>query len=860
MFERFTDRARRVVVLAQEEARMLNHNYIGTEHILLGLIHEGEGVAAKALESLGISLEGVRSQVEEIIGQGQQAPSGHIPFTPRAKKVLELSLREALQLGHNYIGTEHILLGLIREGEGVAAQVLVKLGADLNRVRQQVIQLLSGYQGKEGGGEPAGAGARTSGGGEAGTPSTSLVLDQFGRNLTAAAAQGKLDPVIGRSKEIERIMQVLSRRTKNNPVLIGEPGVGKTAVVEGLAQAIVNGNVPETLKDKQLYTLDLGSLVAGSRYRGDFEERLRKVLKEIDTRGDIILFIDELHTLVGAGAAEGAIDAASILKPKLARGELQTIGATTLDEYRKYIEKDAALERRFQPVQVGEPSVEHAIEILKGLRDRYEAHHRISITDSALVAAATLADRYINDRFLPDKAIDLIDEAGARMRIRRMTAPPDLRAFDDKIADARREKESAIDEQDFEKAASLRDKEKQLIGERAEREKQWRAGDLDVVAEVDEEQIAEVLGNWTGIPVFKLTEEETTRLLRMEDELHKRIIGQEDAVKAVSKAIRRTRAGLKDPKRPSGSFIFAGPSGVGKTELSKALANFLFGEDDALIQIDMGEFHDRFTASRLFGAPPGYVGYEEGGQLTEKVRRKPFSVVLFDEIEKAHSEIYNTLLQVLEDGRLTDGQGRTVDFKNTVLIFTSNLGTGDISKAVGLGFTSGDSDGANYDRMKQKVNDELKKHFRPEFLNRIDDIVVFHQLTQDQIIEMVDLMLNRVGNALKNKDMGLEVSDQAKSLLAKRGFDPVLGARPLRRTIQREIEDALSEKILFGEIAAGQIVEVDVEGWDGEGKGEDAKFTFAGKPKPAIDLEKSDDVVPALVADASSGTTPSETA
>ena len=860
MFERFTDRARRVVVLAQEEARMLNHNYIGTEHILLGLIHEGEGVAAKALESLGISLEAVRSQVEEIIGQGQQAPSGHIPFTPRAKKVLELSLREALQLGHNYIGTEHILLGLIREGEGVAAQVLVKLGADLGRVRQQVIQLLSGYQGKEGGGEPAGAGARTSGGGEAGTPSTSLVLDQFGRNLTAAAAQGKLDPVIGREKEVERVMQILSRRTKNNPVLIGEPGVGKTAVVEGLAQAIVRGDVPEILKDKQLYTLDLGSLVAGSRYRGDFEERLKKVLKEIRTRGDIILFIDEIHTLVGAGAAEGAIDAASILKPMLARGELQTIGATTLDEYRKHIEKDAALERRFQPVQVGEPSVEHAIEILKGLRDRYEAHHRISITDSALVAAATLADRYINDRFLPDKAIDLIDEAGARMRIRRMTAPPDLRAFDEKIADARREKESAIDAQDFEKAASLRDKEKQLIGERAEREKQWRAGDMDVAAVVDEEQIAEVLGNWTGIPVFKLTEEESSRLLRMEDELHKRVIGQDDAVKAISRAIRRTRAGLKDPKRPSGSFIFAGPTGVGKTELSKALAEFLFGEDDALIQIDMGEYHDRFTASRLFGAPPGYVGYEEGGQLTEKVRRKPFSVVLFDEIEKAHPEIYNTLLQVLEDGRLTDGQGRTVDFKNTVLIFTSNLGTGDISKAVGLGFTSGDSDGANYDRMKQKVNDELKKHFRPEFLNRIDDIVVFHQLTQDQIIEMVDLMLNRVGNALKNKDMGLEVSDQAKSLLAKRGFDPVLGARPLRRTIQREIEDALSEKILFGEIAAGQIVEVDVEGWDGEGKGEDAKFTFAGKPKPAIDLEKSDDGVPALVADASSGTTPSETA
>jgi len=851
MFERFTDRARRVVVLAQEEARMLNHNYIGTEHILLGLIHEGEGVAAKSLESLGISLEGVRSQVEEIIGQGQQAPSGHIPFTPRAKKVLELSLREALQLGHNYIGTEHILLGLIREGEGVAAQVLVKLGAELTRVRQQVIQLLSGYQGKET--AEAGSGGR---GGESGSPSTSLVLDQFGRNLTAAAMEGKLDPVIGREKEIERVMQVLSRRTKNNPVLIGEPGVGKTAVVEGLAQAIVNGEVPETLKDKQLYTLDLGSLVAGSRYRGDFEERLKKVLKEINTRGDIILFIDELHTLVGAGAAEGAIDAASILKPKLARGELQTIGATTLDEYRKYIEKDAALERRFQPVQVGEPTVAHTIEILKGLRDRYEAHHRVSITDAAVVAAATLADRYINDRFLPDKAIDLIDEAGARMRIRRMTAPPDLREFDEKIADARREKESAIDAQDFEKAASLRDREKTLVGQRAEREKQWRSGDLDVVSEVDDEQIAEVLGNWTGIPVFKLTEEETTRLLRMEDELHKRIIGQEDAVKAVSKAIRRTRAGLKDPKRPSGSFIFAGPSGVGKTELSKALAAFLFGDDDALIQIDMGEFHDRFTASRLFGAPPGYVGYEEGGQLTEKVRRKPFSVVLFDEIEKAHQEIYNTLLQVLEDGRLTDGQGRTVDFKNTVLIFTSNLGTSDISKAVGLGFTSGGGE-SNYERMKQKVNDELKKHFRPEFLNRIDDIIVFHQLTRDEIIQMVDLMAGRVSNQLKAKDMTMELTDKAKALLAKRGFDPVLGARPLRRTIQREIEDALSEKILFEEIGPGQLITVDVDNWDGEGVGEDAVFTFTGGPKPETADEA--DLASAAASTAAIITTPSTT-
>src|SRR2546423_14319123 len=838
MFERFTDRARRVVVLAQEEARMLNHNYIGTEHILLGLIHEGEGVAAKALESLGISTDGVRQQVDEIIGQGQQAPSGHIPFTPRAKKVLELSLREALQLGHNYIGTEHILLGLIREGEGVAAQVLVKLGADLSRVRQQVIQLLSGYAGTK---ESAGQGATPGAGGE-NQPSGSLVLDQFGRNLTQLAREKKLDPVIGREREIERVMQVLSRRTKNNPVLIGEPGVGKTAIVEGLAQNIVDGDVPETLHAKQLYTLDLGALVAGSRYRGDFEERLKKVLKEIRTRGDIILFIDELHTLVGAGAAEGAIDAASILKPMLARGELQTIGATTLDEYRKHLEKDAALERRFQPIQVGEPSLSHTIEILKGLRDRYEAHHRVSITDRALVAAASLADRYISDRFLPDKAIDLIAEAGSRMRIRRMTAPPDLRDFDEKIAAVRRDKESAIDAQDFERAAKLRDSEKQLLIKKTEREKQWKAGDLDVVAEVDDEQIAEVLANWTGIPVFKLTEAETTRLLRMEDELHKRIIGQEDAVKAVSQAIRRTRAGLKDPKRPSGSFIFAGPSRCGKPELSKALANFLFGEDDALIQIDMGEFHDRYTASRLFGAPPGYVGYEEGGQLTEKVRRKPFSVVLFDEIEKAHQEIYNTLLQVLEDGRLTDGQGRTVDFKNTVIIFTSNLGTQDISKAVGLGFAKGNDEKPNYERMKDKVTDELKKHFRPEFLNRIDDIIVFHQLTEEQIITMVDLMISRVEAQLAGKDMDLELTPRAAKLLASRGFDPVLGARPLRRPIQREIEDQLSEKILFGEVMPGQIVVVDTENFDenaevpdartAAGKDDKAVFTFKGKKRP----------------------------
>ncbi|MEI8184094.1 MAG: ATP-dependent Clp protease ATP-binding subunit [Actinomycetes bacterium] len=820
MFERFTDRARRVVVLAQEEARMLNHNYIGTEHILLGLIHEGEGVAAKGLESLGISLEAVRSQVEEIIGQGQQAPSGHIPFTPRAKKVLELSLREALQLGHNYIGTEHILLGLIREGEGVAAQVLVKLGADLSRVRQQVIQLLSGYQGKE---------AVAAGGPAEGQPSTSLVLDQFGRNLTQAAREGKLDPVIGREKEIERVMQVLSRRTKNNPVLIGEPGVGKTAVVEGLAQAIVKGDIPETLKDKQLYSLDLGALVAGSRYRGDFEERLKKVLKEIRTRGDIILFIDEIHTLVGAGAAEGAIDAASILKPMLARGELQTIGATTLDEYRKHLEKDAALERRFQPIQVSEPTVAHTIEILKGLRDRYESHHKVSISDGALVSAATLADRYVSDRHLPDKAIDLIDEAGSRLRIRRMTVPPEIREFDDKIAAARKEKESAIDGQDFEKAASLRDKEKNLITEKAEREKNWKAGDLDVVAEVDEELIAEVLSTATGIPVFKLTEAETARLLRMEDELHKRVIGQDQAIKALSQAIRRTRAGLKDPKRPGGSFIFAGPSGVGKTELSRTLAQFLFGDSDALIQLDMSEYSEKHTASRLFGAPPGYVGYDEGGQLTEKVRRRPFSVVLFDEIEKAHPDIFNSLLQVLEDGRLTDAQGRVVDFKNTIIIMTTNLGTRDISKALSLGFANVADAQGSYERMKAKVGDELKTHFRPEFLNRIDDIVVFHQLTEAEIVQIVDLMIAQLDERLRAKDMGIELTSGAKALLAKRGYDPVLGARPLRRTIQRELEDVLSEKMLFGDLKAGEIILVDVSDETPE-----ATFTFKGTAKSAL--------------------------
>ena len=759
-------------------------------------------------ESLNISLGAVREQVQEIIGKGQQAPSGHIPFTPRAKKVLELSLREALQLGHNYIGTEHILLGLIREGEGVAAQVLVKLGADLGRVRQQVIQLLSGYQG---GKETASAGV-SSGGQQEGTPAGSAVLDQFGRNLTAAAREGKLDPVIGREHEMERVMQVLSRRTKNNPVLIGEPGVGKTAVVEGLAQSIVRGDVPETIKDKQLYTLDLGSLVAGSRYRGDFEERLKKVLKEIRTRGDIILFIDEIHTLVGAGAAEGAIDAASILKPMLARGELQTIGATTLDEYRKNIEKDAALERRFQPIQVKEPSVELTTQILRGLRDRYEAHHRVTITDGALQAAATLAHRYISDRFLPDKAVDLIDEAGARLRIQRMTAPPALKEMDEEIATVRLEKEAAIDAQDFEGAASLRDKESKLIEARNEKEKSWRNGDMDEVSEVTEELIAEVLANSTGIPVVKLTEEESSRLLNMEDELHKRVIGQDSAIKAISQAIRRTRAGLKDPNRPGGSFIFAGPTGVGKTELAKALAEFLFGEEEALITLDMSEYSEKHTVSRLFGAPPGYVGYEEGGQLTEKVRRRPFSVVLFDEVEKAHADLFNSLLQILEDGRLTDSQGRVVDFKNTIIIMTTNLGTRDISKGVMTGFQSAADTKTGYERMQAKVQEELRQHFRPEFFNRVDDTVVFPQLNQDEIEEIVDLFVARLAKRLKDRDMTIELTQACTQPAGQRGYDPAMGARPLRRTIQRDIEDQLSERILFGQIVAGQKITVDVEG------------------------------------------------
>jgi ATP-dependent Clp protease ATP-binding subunit ClpC len=811
------------VVLAQEEARLLNHNYIGTEHILLGLIHEGEGVAAKALEQLGISLEAVRTQVEEIIGQGGSSPSGHIPFTPRAKKVLELSLREALQLGHNYIGTEHILLGLIREGEGVAAQVLVKLGADLSRVRQQVIQLLSGYAGKEG--APSGGPA-----GEA-TPAGSLVLDQFGRNLTQLAREKKLDPVIGREREIERVMQVLSRRTKNNPVLIGEPGVGKTAIVEGLSQQIVANTVPDTLKGKQLYTLDLGALVAGSRYRGDFEERLKKVLKEIRTRGDIILFIDELHTLVGAGAAEGAIDAASILKPMLARGELQTIGATTLDEYRKHLEKDAALERRFQPIKVEEPTVAHTIEILRGIRDRYEAHHRVTITDQAIVAAANLSDRYISDRHLPDKAIDLIDEAGSRMVMRRMKTPPDYKELENDLSRVRKEKEQAIENQKFEQAAKLRDQEKALEERKKVKEAEWKAEGIDLFDEVDEEGIAEVLALWTGIPVYKLTEEETAKLLRMEEELHRRVISQEDAIKAVSQAIRRTRAGLKDPKRPSGSFIFLGPSGVGKTELAKTLAEFLFGDESHLIQLDMSEYMEKHTVSRLVGSPPGYVGYEEGGQLTEAVRRKPFSVVLFDEIEKAHPDVFNALLQILEDGRLTDAQGRTVDFKNTVIIMTSNLGTADLRKA-SIGFQKS-SEAVTYEKMKEKVAEALKQHFRPEFLNRIDDTIVFHELSRQEVTQIVDLMSKRLKDQLASQGLTLELTDAAKLLLADKGYDPTLGARPLRRALQRMVEDKMSERILWKEFRAGETIIVDAE------EGEIVFRSIEGIEPPPVELAET---------------------
>ena len=828
MFERFTDRARRVIVLAQEEARSLQHNYIGTEHLLLGLIREGEGVAAKALASKGVELEATRKQVIEMIGKGNASSNGHIPFTSHAKQVLELSLREALQLGHSYIGTEHILLGLIREGEGVGTQVLIKMEVNLGELRSATIDMIRGNAGGDEKGELANAGGVA----DKTNKSGSAILDQFGRNLTAEAAAGKLDPVIGRTQEIERVMVVLSRRTKNNPVLIGDPGVGKTAVVEGLAEKINAGDVPETLKGKQVYSLDLGSMVAGSRYRGDFEERLKKVLKEIKTRGDIVLFIDEIHTIVGAGSADGALGASDMLKPMLARGELQTIGATTTDEYRKYIEKDAALERRFQPIQVHEPTIAETIEILKGLRERYENHHRVTITDSAIQAAAELSSRYIQDRRLPDKAIDLIDEAGARLRIKRLTMPPELKELEAKVAKLSAEKEQAVKDQDFEKAADMRDDLEKLQTELKDRQKAWHEGETDAKMVVDEDVIAEVVSSTTGIPVVKLTQAESKKLLNMEAELHKRIIGQDEAVSALARSIRRTRVGLKDPKRPAGSFIFAGPTGVGKTELAKTLAEFLFDDEDALIRVDMSEFSEKYAASRLFGAPPGYIGYEEGGELTEKVRRKPFSVVLFDEIEKAHPDIFNSLLQVLDDGHLTDGQGRKVDFKNTIIILTTNLGTRDIAKAANTGFNLGTNTESSYQRMKEQVSSELKQQFRPEFLNRLDDIIVFKQLTKSEVRQIVDLDVKKLDDRLFDRHMSLDLTDEAKDLLAQKGFDPLLGARPLRRVIQRDIEDAISEKILMGELTDGEHVKVDAEG-----EGPLGEFTFEGVP--FTDAEKT---------------------
>ena len=795
MFGRFTERAQKVLALAQEEAIRLGHNNIGTEHILLGLVREGEGIAAKALYALGLGSDKIQKEVENLIGRGSEIAQT-IHYTPRAKKVIELSMDEARKLGHSYVGTEHVLLGLIREGEGVAARVLSNLGVSLNKARQQVLQLL---------------GSNESGGhqGAAATNASTPTLDSLARDLTAIAREGSLDPVIGRSKEIQRVIEVLSRRTKNNPVLIGEPGVGKTAIAEGLAQQIINNEVPEILRDKRVMTLDMGTVVAGTKYRGEFEDRLKKVMDEIRQAGNIILFIDELHTLIGAGGAEGAIDASNILKPSLARGELQCIGATTLDEYRKYIEKDAALERRFQPIQVDEPTIEESIQILKGLRDRYEAHHRVSITDEAIDAAVKLSDRYISDRFLPDKAIDLIDEAGSKVRLRSYTTPPNLKELEVKLDDVRKEKDASVQSQEFEKAASLRDTEQRLREQLEETKKTWKEKQGQENSEVTVEDIAHVVSSWTGIPVTKLAQTETDKLLNMEAILHGRLIGQEEAVKAVSKAVRRARAGLKDPKRPIGSFIFLGPTGVGKTELARALAESIFGDEEAMIRIDMSEYMERHSTSRLVGSPPGYVGYEEGGQLTEKVRRKPYSVVLLDEIEKAHPDVFNILLQVLEDGRLTDSKGRTVDFRNTILIMTSNVGASALKMNKYVGFNIQD-EGQDYKDMKGKVMEELKRAFRPEFLNRIDETIVFHSLEKQHLTEIVTLMANQLITRLKEQEIFLELTDAAKEKIAKEGFDPEYGARPIRRAIQRHVEDYLSEELLKGNIQKGQHIVLDV--------------------------------------------------
>lgn len=796
MFGRFTERAQKVLALAQEEAIRLGHNNIGTEHILLGLVREGEGIAAKALYALGLSSEKIQKEVEDLIGRGSDV-AGSIHYTPRAKKVTELSMDEARKLGHSYVGTEHILLGLIREGEGVAARVLNNLGVSLNKARQQVLQLLGSNES----GSHQGASSAS-----ANTPT----LDSLARDLTVIAREGSLDPVIGRSKEIQRVIEVLSRRTKNNPVLIGEPGVGKTAIAEGLAQQIVNNEVPEILRDKRVMTLDMGTVVAGTKYRGEFEDRLKKVMDEIRQAGNIILFIDELHTLIGAGGAEGAIDASNILKPSLARGELQCIGATTLDEYRKYIEKDAALERRFQPIRVDEPTAEESVQILKGLRDRYEAHHRVSITDEAIEAAVKLSDRYISDRFLPDKAIDLIDEAGSKVRLRSYTTPPNLKELEVKLEEVRKEKDAAVQSQEFEKAASLRDSEQRLREQLEETKKVWKEKQGQENSEVTVEDIASVVSSWTGIPVSKLTQTETQKLLNLEEILHNRVIGQEEAVKAISKAVRRAHAGLKDPKRPIGSFIFLGPTGVGKTELARALAEAMFGDEDAMIRIDMSEYMEKHSTSRLVGSPPGYVGYEEGGQLTEKVRRKPYSVVLLDEIEKAHPDVFNILLQVLEDGRLTDSKGRTVDFRNTVLIMTSNVGASALKRNKYVGFNIQDTD-QDFKDMKGKVLEELKKAFRPEFLNRIDEIIVFHALEKKHLKEIVTLMSGQLTKRLQEQDITLSLTDAAMEKISQEGYDPEYGARPLRRAIQKHIEDRLSEELLKGTVLTGQKVVIDVE-------------------------------------------------
>lgn len=794
VFGRFTERAQRVVILAQEEARRLGHNVVGTEHLLLGLIAEGDGVAGRVLSQF-VDLQQVRGEVERIIGRGEGLIIGQIGFTPRAKRVLELAFDEARQLGHTYIGTEHILLGLIREGEGVAAQVLANMGIDLETVRKQVVEVLGG---------------KTQGGKAAHARKTPT-LDQFGQDYTELAREGKLDPVIGRDKEIQRVIQILSRRTKNNPCLIGEPGVGKTAIAAGLALKIISGDVPETLTNKRLVSLDMASLVAGSKFRGEFEERLKKVLDEIRGARDVIIFIDELHTIVGAGAAEGAIDASNILKPILARGELQVIGATTLDEYRKYIEKDAALERRFQPVLVDEPTVEETIQILNGLRDKYEAHHRVKITDEAVSAAVKLSSRYVTDRFLPDKAIDLIDEAASKVRLSGLVSPPELKELEEKIREIAVEKEAAIKGEEFEKAASLRDQEQKLKEELEAKRSEWNSHRSLQEGTVTAEDIAAIVSEWTGIPVSRLEEEESERLLHLEEILHQRVVSQDEAITALAKAIRRARAGLKDPKRPVGSFIFLGPTGVGKTELAKALAEALFGEEDAMIRLDMSEYMERHTVSRLIGAPPGYVGYEESGQLTEKVRRKPYSVVLFDEIEKAHPEVFNVLLQVLEDGRLTDGQGRTVDFRNTVLIMTSNVGAHELKKGGAIGFLAGGVEAraeSEYEAMKNRMMEQMRRTFRPEFLNRIDDIIVFRPLGQEHIHQIVDIMLSDLKQQLKERDMSLNVTEAAKDFLGRKGYDPEYGARPLRRAIQRYLEDPLSDEILKGKFKDGDTVEV----------------------------------------------------